>query len=372
MAEINPNDQNTWPEEYEDFDKLVDMAAADSGAPTPGETGAEPQAQTQEATPPAEVAAEPSGTAASGEQPPAPEGSEASEVTEAPQEPPAATPPTTREAAPAEPELPVMTADGKHFIPHNVLKDARSEVASLKAQLAELQKQQAAPAAAAPAAQAPAAAPEQPTDDLTPEQRAKVEAIRGEWGDDNASQWEQTFRMQLALEAQQQELQRATSLAQQVHNVQARSEEEIIEAAITASPSLDSWRDTPHWQQALDMHSMLMKSDPVYARKSWHDQFQELPQKVSSVFGAPLAQAVAESTPPAAKADVQGKVAQAKQQADTSAAVPPSMAAIPGGTTDTPTPAQSLGNMSPEQLQEHMASIASKPGALDAYLLGLE
>jgi hypothetical protein len=342
MMAINPDDPTTWPE---DADALAELA---KGFPDDAETA--PEAAETPAV--AEPVAEP-----------------VAETPEAPAE--------AQEPAAEVPEAPILTADGKHYIPHSVLKEARERAVQAEAQIKAQQEQfqtlmaqlqaQPQPQAPAPVQEAAPSLWDTPIA-LTETEQARVEQVRKDWGDDQAETLQQSYLALKRTEVQDQILraqhQQMTQYQQQMAELQAalsqqsqqsqQAESEQIQAAIDQSPLLTAWQadnQSPYFDYSVKLHEYLMTTDPVYAKLGWSERMAMLPAKVEALHGAsPHAQHVGAVTPTAPVA--KGPARKATPD------IPLSHSDIvAGGTPPSANEVERIDKMSPVQLQQHLASM---------------
>ena len=272
------------------------------------------------------------------------------------EEPKAEEPPKQRPMTAEEGDI--LAADGKNVIPYTVLRDARSQLnetrAALdaaKAQLAALQTQPA------------AAAPEQPAEFVIPDDvKAEIEKIRENWGDDLAAQAERSYYLEAQAVEQQRIIDHLSQYVSTQQTQQTRTEQETIEDAIAASPTLDEWakaEDQSLFDHAVEIHSTLLKIDKNYRALSWFDRMRVLPDKVAALTGLNTP----EKTPP--KVDT-ATVAKAVQ--DAMDAPPKSLSDLSGGTTPEKTDFDKLEDLSGNQLTAYMDKLARDPRKFEAYL----
>jgi hypothetical protein len=295
----------------------------------------------------------------------------------------------------ADVEAPVLTADGQHYIPHSVLKDARERARQAEQAAQELQRQLA--EMTAKAAQTPPAAPVSGTPSepatpaadtfqalldapvaLTDADEARIAKYQQEWGEDPADVLRQTLlaarraeRQDELLRAQHKamvEQQRVTAELQarleQAARAEQASEGEQIQAAIDQSPLMTAWQadqKSPYFEYSVKLHQYLMQEDPAYAKLSWAERVAVLPSKVEALYGkSPHSDQVGTvAAPPAKLAPVPAKPA--------APGVPLSMTDIAAsGQPPAITEIEKLERMSPAQVQQHLLTLT--PEALKDYL----
>ncbi|MGH8562723.1 MAG: hypothetical protein ACREXW_01030 [Gammaproteobacteria bacterium] len=268
----------------------------------------------------------------------------------------------------------VLTRDGKHVIPYDVLRserDARkaleAQTAALTAELEALKKAQPAGAAAdpeQPQKHADAAAAELPA-----EVEAKAEELRESYGDEFADQWLDNYKLKVQVAAVTRWAQAIESERAARDTAERSSEQDGIQAAIDAVPLMAEWQAdsaNPEWYaRANELHQILMRSNPAYSEMSWAERMDELPGKVEAVYG---------ESPHSAKARGATDTGKAAERAIHRASVrrPASMSDIPGGTPPAQSETEALERMSPAQLQAHLGSMAARnPERLESFLRGL-
>ena len=373
---LDLNDPNTWPDDLESLSALAQTADAGeaSAAPEDSESKAEPPEQTGTGADKAGDDVQAQGAAAAE---PGVKGSAAAAGGEGEQ---------TIEVD----GLPVLTRDGKHLIPSYVLKQLRDENRDLRAQLSER--------ATAAATATPESQPE-PAESaelakpavfaLTDDQKALVERMREQWGEEIASQFERNFRLEWQVEQQSsaqtrllEELQRVREHEQHRSHRETRSEEEQVQAAIDDSPLLAAWqseKDGVWFDRSTKVHQMLIGTDPAYARMSWTERFQALPGRVEAVYGQSQAGAEIAKQQPSGdqgggkkthSADV-AAVAGAKLAAAEAARVPVSMSELGGGGEGLDVPEVTrLERLNGAALNAHIAKL-EREGKLAEYLAAL-
>lgn len=259
----------------------------------------------------------------------------------------------------------VLTADGKHAIPYQVLKDTRDQLQAAQARLQELQEAQARQVAQATQPVEPLAGDTGAAAHgaIPADVQARLNAIKEGWGDEIYEQALLTYQVQRRLDAQQATI---TALQQQLESrraSEARSEQETISDAIAASPEMNAWAqdaDQLWMDRAERMHKVLMETDRDYARLSWFDRFKALPNRVRAAFGATAA-------PPAVAPALGATKAAATLQAVASAP-PTSLTDVPGGLPAARSDVEKLEEMKPAELQAKLVELAAVPGALDKFL----
>lgn len=350
---FDQNDPATWPSDIEELVKLAEESEKESS---------QPDVKLAEETPAEE---------------PKPEETVTPEPEEAPAEEPV-----------AEPEPEVLTKDGKNVIPYDVLQKARNKSKTLEAKLAEMQAQldtlqkQTPQQAAATNPQVEAVT----SNDIPEAIQLKADQIKENWGEGQAELYLEhykstleTKRLQDALKAQADEIAALKDEWQGRQQREQRTEEEQIQEAIDNSPLMAQWEaqadENPEWwNRSLEMHKMLQATNEAYAQKPWSEKFAELPELVQKVYGAaPNAPAKAPAAKPAAKptATQLKEAAAEKIAAAANAKVPTSMGDIPGGETPAVSEVERLEQMTPSQLEAHMAKLAKDPKALDSFLYSI-
>jgi hypothetical protein len=271
--------------------------------------------------------------------------------------------------APAEPGAPVepeaaeiQTADGKHTIPYDVLRAARDEARTAKAEADRLRQELETLRTPAPAQ--PPAEPAEAPNTLPGDVQAYVDKVRENWGDDIAAQAERTYWLeqhalyqQQVIEQLSQHIQAQKQAEQQTLEQRQRTEAEHIEDAIATSPKLSAWAksEDPVWfDRAVELHAMLVKTDRTYASQSWQERMQQLPGRVEAVFGVVGA--------PTAPAATQAKVKQVLESP------PVSLSEMSGGIPPERTEFQKLEDLEGNALTAYMNKLAQDPRKFEAYL----
>lgn len=358
----------------DDIDELTKMADAGE-IPDEGETGEKQEGiegLDAEETPPAEAGAKPE----SGDTQDKPEETKAEE-----------TKPVKGEGEAAKEDEPtgdVLTRDGQHTIPYQVLADTREEARRAKTELEELraqlrvQNQLQAQQPQQPAPQQPAAPP---PDEIPADVQAKIDKAKEDWGQEIADIMEQNFKMSRQIAGLQQSLVSTHDAAVAMQQNQQTQEEREIQRAIDDSESMLAWQTAkePLWyDQAVNMHRFLLENNPKYAQMSWHDRFQVLPEKVKAMYpDAPLVEKtpVASKGPEKVATQTQESIAAAAEQkvaeAQGKETVPTSHSDLTGGAGAEASEIEKIERMSPEQLQAHMDKLADDPEKLSRYLAEL-
>lgn len=339
---------DTWPDDLGSLESLANGGDADfAPASAPAAEAAAPSDRAPAADKASAPAAEPAALAAES----------------------ASAPGASSVAPPAEPSA-VLTADGKHAIPYQVLKDTRDQLQAAQARLQELQEAQARQVAQATQPVEPLAGDTGAAAHgaIPADVQARLNAIKEGWGDEIYEQALLTYQGQRRLDAQQATI---TALQQQLESrraSEARSEQETISDAIAASPEMNAWAqdaDQLWMDRAERMHKVLMETDRDYARLSWFDRFKALPNRVRAAFGATAA-------PPAVAPALGATKAAATKAAATLQAVasapPTSLTDVPGGLPAARSDVEKLEEMKPAELQAKLVELAAVPGALDKFL----
>lgn len=286
---------------------------------------------------------------------------------EKPAEPVAAAEPVLVPSIPEE--APIQAMDGKNTIPYSVLRDAREDARAAKTRLAQLEQElfalKSAPSVVSPPI-AEAQVPETPPT-LPPDVKQYLEKVKDNWGEDIAAQAERTYWLEQHVQYQHQaidhlmqQIKQQEQVTQQAQQRQQLTESEQIEDAIAANPKMDAWAkaDDQGWfDRAVELHSVLLKTDRGYAAASWHDRMNALPSKVEALFG-----------PSFQKIDTEGTKAKVQSIMDRP---PTSLSEIGSGATPERTEIQKLEDLEGNQLTAYMDKLARDPRKLDAYLRGL-
>ena len=249
----------------------------------------------------------------------------------------------------------ILAADGKNLIPHGVLKQTREDLHATRAQLEQAQAELAVLRAAQ---QAPAAVVEAaPVNGLPEDVKEQVERIRQNWGDDIAAQAERTYRLEQQTRQQQKTIEQLTQHVQQQRETAQRSEADIIEEAIAASPKLSAWAQAENqdwFDRSTALHTTLLKVDPAYAAASWYDKMKQLPEKVEALFGASFE-----------KVDTSRAAAKIKSVVE---APPTSLSELSGGAPPERTELEKIEDLKGNSLTDFMAKLATDPKRFEAYL----
>jgi len=252
----------------------------------------------------------------------------------------------------------ILAADGKNLIPHGVLKQTREDLHATKALLEQAQAELVAFKAKAAVPAAPAEAP--PANGLPEDVKEQVERIRQNWGDDIAAQAERTYRLEQQTQQQQKTIEQLTQHVQQQREIEQRTEADIIEEAIAASPKLDAWAkaENQDWfDRSTALHATLMKMDRLYASSSWYDRMKQLPEKVEALFGA--------SFEKVEKIDVSGAAAKIKAVVN---APPTSLSELSGGAPPERGELEKIEDLKGNELTAFMAKLATDPAKFEKYL----
>jgi hypothetical protein len=276
---------------------------------------------------------------------------------EAEEEPVAEEAPKLRPLTPEEAPANIVAADGKNVIPYGVLKSTRNELAEAKAALeeaqralAEMQRQ--------PVAPVPAAQPE--TFELPADVQARIAKARENWGEDIANEMERTWWIEQQTLYQKRMIDELVQHIDSQKYTQQRDEQETIEDAIAASPTLDEWaraEDQTEFDRAVELHGMLLKTDREYGALSWFERMKVLPDKVNALYGVtPVA--------PPAKAAVDPK----KKLAEAMDAPPRSLSDLTGGAVPEKSDITKLEDLSGNELTAYMGDLMKDPKKFEAYL----
>ena len=279
---------------------------------------------------------------------------------EAEEEPVAEEAPKLRPLTPEKPteEVPagVAAADGKNVIPYGVLKSTRSELAEAKAALEEAQRalaeMQRQPVAPVPAAQ-------QEEFQLPADVQARIDKARENWGEDIANEMERTWWIEQHTLYQKRMIDELVQHIDSQKYTQQRDEQESIEDAISASPTLDEWaraEDQTDFDLAVELHGMLMKTDREYGALSWFDRMKVLPDKVNALYGSHSA------APVKAPVDPKKKLAEAMD------APPRSLSDLTGGAVPEKSDITKLEDLSGNELTAYMGDLMKDPKKFEAYL----
>lgn len=337
---VNIDDPNTYPDDPEELLKLAEEATGRVPEPDEGEgeeegdesavadalKGSEPGAAPEQKPVEGEVGKEPE----KGTKDEAPKAESKEEPTQL----------TTIDG------IPIITKDGKHVIPHDVLKSARQSrqaaeqrAREAEAKIAELEQRLSA-AAAAPKEEPKA----EPASVLSEEE---LTAIKEEWGDGTLA----TAIGKLAAARAEskgdpglvERLQKIEDALQAQQAKETQSSEEAAQAAIDENPVLAAWQadeGSKYWEHAMEVNRILSKSE-AYMAKPLTERFAELVEKTESLYGLSPHRALVQSLNPKApsetpKPDVQKAVEQKIQEAQQKTPLPTSLSDFKGGEKEEP------------------------------------
>lgn len=258
----------------------------------------------------------------------------------------------------AEPEVTkevVLSADKRHEIPYEVLKQTRESLTATKSQLdavtAELEALKAQPVTPSVAIT---------PGNIPPDVRARLDLVKTNWGEDIAQQAEQQYLLEQRVAQQQQLLDQLAEHINTQNQRQQRDEQGTIEDAIAASPTLNAWalaEDQTWFERSTQIHATLMKTDPVYAASDWFTRMNQLPGRVEALF----------NTAPVAAKSVDTAAAKAKVQAVMDKP-PSSLSELSGGATPEQPEMDKLNELSGNKLTAHFAKLAKDPVQFERYL----
>lgn len=189
----------------------------------------------------------------------------------------------------------VMSKDGKHQLPYNVLEQAREAEKDAKAQLKEAQTELEKNRSQLSEGQnyqrlsetlkaqlerhnlKPDELPENVK--LTPEQIKELQEL-GAVG-------ETVLNMVRKTEYLQDQLNKAKSATQEAETASESSSEEgdpAVNAAVEANPELKGWAGTDRWETALSVEQVVRK-DPAFAEKPLAEAYAEVVRRVKAIYG---------------------------------------------------------------------------------------
>lgn len=242
---------------------------------------------------------------------------------------------TKEEAVNAEPEG-ILTADGKHVLPYDVLKAERQRAADLKREADELRQQLAAKSNAV-------------SDQSMTEFTGMSEQDLIEMQEYFPEKYETLVKN---LEASNQMRQKLAQIeAEEARRAQEEANQRVakVQEAIDSNPLLSSWKDNDpvKWKAAIDVDAALL-NDPETAKLSIAERLERVTKAVAQLYGIQT-EAKPEPTP-VKKAD-EIKV-QAKK--------PPinSLSDLPGGEAPEATELEKLENMSPVEIGALLATMS--------------
>ena len=175
----------------------------------------------------------------------------------------------------------ILTRDGKHVIPFDVLKTTRDELAQAQAEAAELRAKLEQEAAA----EAEKAATSEVEAKIA-ELQERVNKAKSEYDDEDVAEVVEPLQIAIdALERERELMQRTAAIEAQAQ-AQAATVEQDIQNAIDNSPAMSLWASEQGemYQRATKLHDTLMATDPAYQAMSWDDRFKELPQKMAAIY----------------------------------------------------------------------------------------
>lgn len=292
---------------------------------------------------------------------------------------PAQPEPPAQAETPAQPEAPranadqeetehakaVATKDGKGTIPYSVLKGARERASTLQSENEILRKQveelaQRATQASTPVEEARSV---DEMDQKILNLRERAESLKSDFPE-LADMF--TTQADLLAESRKEILAlRGTYQAEleQRQAREARSVEERVQEAIDGNPTLSQWQsaNAKEWTAAVNVDAML-RQQPDWAEKSFAERFEKVVEMVRVMHPD------AEIAP--APASQNGRQQASPSKADKPKAPAFTLSDIPGGVSPAASLADQIGEMSsvalarkfgemsPDQLQEYMASLA--------------
>ena len=249
----------------------------------------------------------------------------------------------------------VLSADKRHEIPYEVLKQTRESLTATKSQLdavtAELEALKAQPVTPSVAIT---------PGNIPPDVRARLDLVKTNWGEDIALQAEQQYLLEQRVTQQQRLLDQLAEHINTQNQRQQRDEQGTIEDAIAASPTLNAWalaEDQTWFERSTQIHATLMKTDPVYAASDWFTRMNQLPGRVEALF----------NTAPVAAKSVDAAAAKAKVQAVMDKP-PSSLSELSGGATPEQPEMDKLNELSGNKLTAYMHNLAKDPVQFERYL----
>lgn len=228
------------------------------------------------------------------------------------------------QAEPQQQERVVLSKDGKHAIPYEVLERERSDRKALAEQVAQLQ---AAAAERDKLTQVLAKHGIDPTADPDAISLEKIEQLEQDYPD---------IGQILTGMAKQIEQLKATPVA-----APANPAVDQVQTAINAVPDLAAWQqgDPDRFTFAVDVDARL-QNDPAWKDKPMTERFAEVAKRTRAAFGD----------------QVQQPAAQQQKPVEAKAVIPASPSEI-GQTVQHTSKAQQLGSMTNEQLMSEMAGM---------------
>ncbi|NPC99417.1 hypothetical protein HOY33_01450 [Brenneria sp. hezel4-2-4] len=339
--ELNLTGDET-PEELEALlDKLGDVNVSDDATPAPGNTATAPES---------------TGTQGTAGQADATQSNTGDTKTDTPT--PGATTEQQQDAGQgqqAEQPKSILSKDGKHVIPYDVLEAERAEKRRVAessqrtaAELAETRRQlEVLTRQINAAGLQPAQLPEKTQ--ITPEQIASVRDSFPELAGVLDSLVQKVEYLQSAQPAP----------------VQQAASADPIMSALDATPDLKAWQTDDPDRFTLAVHiDETLKNDPAWKDKPLAERFGEVAKRTRAAYGETVESATQQQTPPAQDAkqptaeEIQQKAAAALATAAAAAQLPASPSDI-GSTTSTSaaSPLEQAANADPEQLQAMFAGM---------------
>lgn len=204
-----------------------------------------------------------------------------------------------------------------------------------------------------------------PEDDLTDDERARIESAKKSWGDDIAELVEGNIRLSKTNKTLVDQVRTLTEDAAARAEAESKRAETEIQNAISANPLMNAWqadtKDGKWFDRAVKLHHMLMESDPGYASQSWNDRFNSLTEKVHAVYGeSPHKAKFAKREKPPKQSAEQLQAAAKEKVAGAKQSVPGSLSDMTGAESEEKTVIQKLTDMSDAELQDYFTNLATK------------
>lgn len=252
---------------------------------------------------------------------------------------------TKEEVANAEPEG-ILTADGKHVLPYDVLKAERQRAADLKREADELRQQLAAKSNAV-------------SDQSMSEFTGMSEQDLVEMQEYFPEKYETLVKN---LEASNQMRQKLAQIeAEEARRAQEEANQRVakVQEAIDSNPLLSSWKDNDpvKWKAAIDVDAALL-NDPETAKLSIAERLERVTKAVAQLYGI-QAEAKTEPEPTPVKKAEEIKVQTKKPPIN-------SLSDLPGGEAPEATELEKLESTSPVEIGALLATMS--PEQRQAYI----
>lgn len=364
------NDPSTYPD---DLDSLAALAEGGELPEAEAEEEDEPKAEAKDQEDPTPAVEKEPVEEKAGEEGKEQESAEAAKEDDEPSKDDA---PTTIDG------IPIQTADGKHFIPHNVLKSARAQKQAAEAAAAEARKEVERLTRELQTIQAARPTEQERKDPVLTDE--EIKALEEQWGSDLSGVMQ---KVRDKLEATGTDNATATKLAALEEKLgayeaeRAKQRDDEAQSAIDTSPLLAAWQadeDSPYWDYATEMHRVLGKSDK-YTSLTPAERFAMLVEKTEAVYGPsphralvdpPKPKEAVPEKPAPKKADVQAAAADKVAKAKDGLRDPTSLSDFNTGERDgDKSEVEKLDDMTPTELAVLFDKFES-PDDISAFIAG--